>query len=158
MGSDSLLGLDCVALLCCSSGDTVMVIVWELGLLDLLSSHSSFLVPVGYPAVLCGEAPHGHQHSHPSSLRQVPGRWLWVSLSAAPSWPAVLMAHVSDRPQEKTGGWHRLNMHVRKEGRDKPLGFRVFPPWFGGENGTGRQKGNGVLELPSDSGKRKRSR
>lgn len=50
-----------------------MVLVWELGLLHLLPSHSSSLIPVGYPAVLCGEAPHGDQHSHPSGLRQVPG-------------------------------------------------------------------------------------
>ena len=67
-----MLGLDCVVLLCCPSGDTVMVVVWKLGLLDLWSSYSS-LIPVGYPAVLCGEASHGDQHSHPSGLRQVPG-------------------------------------------------------------------------------------
>lgn len=52
----------------------------QLGLLHFLPSHSSSLISVGYPAVLCGEAPHGDQHSHPSGLRQVPGWWLWVSL------------------------------------------------------------------------------
>lgn len=50
-----------------------MVLVWELGLLHRLPSHSPSLIPVGHPAVLCGEAPHGDQHSHPSGLWQVPG-------------------------------------------------------------------------------------
>ena len=71
--------------------------------------------------------------------------------------PAVLIVHVCAGPWEKIGGQHRLNMHVRKEGRGKPVGFRFFQPWFGEGNGTGRQDGNGVSELPSDNSKGKRS-
>lgn len=57
----------------------------------------------------------------------------------------------------KRWGQHRLNLHMRIEGRGKPVGFRFFSPVFGGESGTERQEGNGVLELPSDSGKGKSS-
>lgn len=49
--------------------------------------------------------------------------------------PAVLMVRVCAGPWEKTGEQHGWNMHVRKEGRGKPVGFRIFLPQFQGGNG-----------------------
>lgn len=77
----------------------------------------------------------------------------WLALLC----PAVLIVSVCAGPWAKAGGQQGLNMHIRKEGRDKPVGFSFFLSWFLGGNGTGRQEGNRVLGLPSDSSKGKRS-
>lgn len=64
--------------------------------------------------------------------------------------PAVLIVHVCAGPWEKTGEQCRLNTHVKKGGREgKPVGFRIFLPWFGGGNGdseAGRTLGLRTLQ------------
>lgn len=117
---------------------------WQLVLLHHLPSHSSPLIPVGYPAVLCGEAPHGHQHSHPSGLRQVPGWWLWVSLlikhagigCSFSAWLCLLSVCVC---------WEKMGVHgltcMRKEGKGSPLlASCFFYLGLGVEMGQGGRK------------------